>query len=363
MPTTARMSPASSCDPTRTSTWTSCSASRRPRTRRGARSAVASSTTTTCASRSPETASPRAARRLDDPRRPVRRPPREVAGPRRGGPSVTKRSSFASACHRPSPPVRGATRTGAGVRARRRSTRPQRQLASGVLTGRIPVQARHERGDGTSSTAALGRAGRRYAGAPHAPGRPPAAAAPGTGAHPGDRQAERGDRGARGGPRRSRSRPCSTSAPAGHSSSPVRPVPPPASSTTTCSSSCPTATSCCSPRGRRCRSSGSARAWRRWAGGSRSCGDCATSSGAPAIIVASVRSLLQRLGPGAIDVEPVRVTPGAIVDPDELISTARRQRLPPRRARRAPWRSRQTGRDRRRLPVDRRRADPHRSLG
>ena len=41
----------------------------------------------------------------------------------------------------------------------------------------------------------------------------------------------------------------------------------------------------------------------------------------PAIILASVRSLLQRLGPGAVDVEPVRVVPGGMVDPDELLQT------------------------------------------
>ncbi len=41
----------------------------------------------------------------------------------------------------------------------------------------------------------------------------------------------------------------------------------------------------------------------------------------PAIIVASVRSLLQRLGPGAVDVTPVVVRPGAIIDPDELLQT------------------------------------------
>ncbi|MEO6123656.1 MAG: transcription-repair coupling factor [Ilumatobacteraceae bacterium] len=41
----------------------------------------------------------------------------------------------------------------------------------------------------------------------------------------------------------------------------------------------------------------------------------------PAIILASVRSLLQRLGPGAVDVEPVRVVPGGMVDPDELMQT------------------------------------------
>src|SRR3954454_10956957 len=39
----------------------------------------------------------------------------------------------------------------------------------------------------------------------------------------------------------------------------------------------------------------------------------------PAIIVASVRSLLQRLAPGSIEVEPIRVTPGAMIDADELI--------------------------------------------
>ncbi len=41
----------------------------------------------------------------------------------------------------------------------------------------------------------------------------------------------------------------------------------------------------------------------------------------PAIVVASVRSLLQRLGPGAADVQPVRIEPGATVDPDELLQT------------------------------------------
>jgi transcription-repair coupling factor (superfamily II helicase) len=41
----------------------------------------------------------------------------------------------------------------------------------------------------------------------------------------------------------------------------------------------------------------------------------------PAIIVASVRSLLQRLGPGAVEVAPVVVHPGAVIDPDELLQT------------------------------------------
>ena len=41
----------------------------------------------------------------------------------------------------------------------------------------------------------------------------------------------------------------------------------------------------------------------------------------PAIVLASVRSLLQRLGPGAVDVEPVRVAPGATIDPEQLLQT------------------------------------------
>ena len=39
---------------------------------------------------------------------------------------------------------------------------------------------------------------------------------------------------------------------------------------------------------------------------------------APAVVVTGVRALLQRLGPGATDVEPIEVHPGALVDPDEL---------------------------------------------
>jgi transcription-repair coupling factor (superfamily II helicase) len=38
----------------------------------------------------------------------------------------------------------------------------------------------------------------------------------------------------------------------------------------------------------------------------------------PAIVVAGVRALLQKLGPGATAVEPIVVRPNAIVDPDEL---------------------------------------------
>ena len=38
----------------------------------------------------------------------------------------------------------------------------------------------------------------------------------------------------------------------------------------------------------------------------------------PAVIVAGVRALLQKLGPGATTVEPIEVRPGGVVDPDEL---------------------------------------------
>jgi transcription-repair coupling factor (superfamily II helicase) len=41
----------------------------------------------------------------------------------------------------------------------------------------------------------------------------------------------------------------------------------------------------------------------------------------PLVVVAGVRALLQRLGPGAADVEPVRVAPGDVLDPDELVRT------------------------------------------
>jgi transcription-repair coupling factor (superfamily II helicase) len=40
--------------------------------------------------------------------------------------------------------------------------------------------------------------------------------------------------------------------------------------------------------------------------------------GCPKIIVAGVRALLQKLGPEAIDVEPIVVRPGAVIDPDAL---------------------------------------------
>jgi len=39
----------------------------------------------------------------------------------------------------------------------------------------------------------------------------------------------------------------------------------------------------------------------------------------PQVIVAGMRALLQRLGPGAVDVEPIVVRRGDVVDPDELV--------------------------------------------
>jgi transcription-repair coupling factor (superfamily II helicase) len=42
---------------------------------------------------------------------------------------------------------------------------------------------------------------------------------------------------------------------------------------------------------------------------------------APRVVVAGVRALLQHLGPGADTVDPVHVTKGAVLDPDELLST------------------------------------------
>jgi transcription-repair coupling factor (superfamily II helicase) len=41
----------------------------------------------------------------------------------------------------------------------------------------------------------------------------------------------------------------------------------------------------------------------------------------PKVIVAGVRGLLQKLGPGALDVEPIVIKPGGEVDPDQLAQT------------------------------------------
>ncbi len=40
----------------------------------------------------------------------------------------------------------------------------------------------------------------------------------------------------------------------------------------------------------------------------------------PAVVVGGVRALLQRLGPGALDVEPIVVRQGDVVDPDDLVA-------------------------------------------
>ena len=40
----------------------------------------------------------------------------------------------------------------------------------------------------------------------------------------------------------------------------------------------------------------------------------------PAVVVAGVRALLQHLGPEAMEVEPIRVRKGAVLDPDELVA-------------------------------------------
>ncbi len=41
----------------------------------------------------------------------------------------------------------------------------------------------------------------------------------------------------------------------------------------------------------------------------------------PAVVVTGVRALLQRLGPGAVATEPVRIAPGDVLDADELLTT------------------------------------------
>ncbi|MEP7046360.1 MAG: transcription-repair coupling factor, partial [Ilumatobacteraceae bacterium] len=47
----------------------------------------------------------------------------------------------------------------------------------------------------------------------------------------------------------------------------------------------------------------------------------AGENGTPTIIVAGVRALLQRLSPEAISVEPIRVRPNDVIDPDVLLDT------------------------------------------
>ena len=124
----------------------------------------------------------------------------------------------------------------------------------------------------------------------------------------------------RGGPPDRDRRPGLAVAAAVRSSWPARPARWPPSSATISPSSCPPARSPCSRRGRRCRSSGSARRSRRWASASSCCGGCATPSAHPAVIVTGVRALLQRLGPDATAIEPISVHPSDVVDPDELVA-------------------------------------------
>ena len=157
-------------------------------------------------------------------------------------------------------------------------------------------------------------------------------------------QRARGRAGVRAGDRGRRARPAGRSPSAGGRL--PRPGPMPASCTTTSCSTCPPARSCCSPRGRRCRSSGSARASRRWASAWRCCGGCVSTPSAArrSIVVAGVRALLQRLGPEAIDgradPHPARAT---ILDPDALLAQLIALRLSARGAGRAPRRGRQRG--------------------
>ncbi|HUC33981.1 MAG TPA: CarD family transcriptional regulator, partial [Ilumatobacteraceae bacterium] len=40
----------------------------------------------------------------------------------------------------------------------------------------------------------------------------------------------------------------------------------------------------------------------------------------PAVVVAGVRALLQHLGPGTTELEPIHITKGAVLDPDDLLS-------------------------------------------
>ncbi|MBI5090346.1 MAG: DEAD/DEAH box helicase, partial [Actinobacteria bacterium] len=46
-----------------------------------------------------------------------------------------------------------------------------------------------------------------------------------------------------------------------------------------------------------------------------------TPERSPSIVVTSVRALLQRLGPGATTVDPVRIAPGDVLDVDDLLNT------------------------------------------
>ena len=106
--------------------------------------------------------------------------------------------------------------------------------------------------------------------------------------------------------------------------------------------------SSCSRRGRPCRSSGSRPPSRRWAGACGSFGGCADGGAPdpPAVVVAPVRALVQRLGPHVEEIETGRVRPAASPRPRRPRRTPRRRsatgastRSSPRRGRGARRRS------------------------
>ena len=121
--------------------------------------------------------------------------------------------------------------------------------------------------------------------------------------------------------------------------------------------------SSCSRRGRRCRSSGSAPAVETMGRRLRTLWRLHDPDRCPAVVVAPVRALVQRLGPGSDTRRAPRRPPLAAGRPRRARRLAGRRRLPPRAAGRAPRRGGGPRLDRRRVPVDRRRPDPHRPLG
>ena len=83
----------------------------------------------------------------------------------------------------------------------------------------------------------------------------------------------------------------------------------------------------------------------------------------PAIVVAGVRALLQKLGPGATTTRTDRRPAERDRRSRRADRDARRVRVPARGVGRAPRRVRPARGDRRRVPVDRQRTDPHRPVG
>ena len=94
------------------------------------------------------------------------------------------------------------------------------------------------------------------------------------------------------------------------------------------------------------------------------CDGAGRSTGAPTVVVAPVRALLQRLGPHVEERRAGRGPPAATSSiPTDLVARLVGHGLPPRVPGRAPGRARRPGLDRRRVPLDRRRAGPHRPVG